>query len=206
MKRKAFLPSGQPWIHDAVEKSSFPASKIAPVCLPCGKNASTLMLRMWEWIQTQLLEPFASLIQGGLAFLLTNVFAIIGFVLALIIIRRAFTEKRTPSNFFAWLLVVLFSPLIGVPLYLMFGGRKSRKNTRVKLEVAREAQALVDDKEGSACATNIFACEGRGMVTVGNHVELLPDGETAFARLCKEIELAKQKQDDLDALAELKAK
>ena len=145
---------------------------------------------MWEWIQTQLLEPFASLIQGGLAFLLTNVFAIIGFVLALIIIRRAFTEKRTPSNFFAWLLVVLFSPLIGVPLYFMFGGRKSRKNTRIKLEIAREAQALINDKEGSACAKDILACEGRGMVTVGNHVELLPDGETAFSRLCAEIEQA----------------
>ncbi|HAV13942.1 MAG TPA: cardiolipin synthase [Opitutae bacterium] len=145
---------------------------------------------MWDWIQTQLLEPFASLVVGGFAFLLTNLFTIIGFVLALVIIRRAFTEKRTPSNFFAWLLVVLFSPLIGVPLYFMFGGRKSRKNTRIKLEVAREAQALIDDEEGSACSTNIFACEGRGMVTLGNHVELLTDGETAFARLCTEIENA----------------
>jgi cardiolipin synthase len=145
---------------------------------------------MWEWILTQLLEPFASLLIGGAAFLLTNIFAIAGFLLALLMIRKAFTEKRTPSNFFAWLLVILFSPLIGVPLYFMFGGRKSRKNNRIKLEVAREAQALIADDSDGSRANNIFACEGRGMVTYGNHVELLADGEIAFHRLCAEIENA----------------
>ncbi|MEN8661363.1 MAG: phospholipase D-like domain-containing protein [Lentimonas sp.] len=145
---------------------------------------------MWEWIQTQLIEPLTSSSLGGAAFYFTNIVAIAGFVLGLLTIRRAFTEKRSPSNFFAWLLVVLFSPLIGVPLYFIFGGRKSRKNTRIKLEVTREAQALVDDSQESACALDIFACEGRGMVTHGNHVELLPNGEIAFARLCHEIEIA----------------
>lgn len=145
---------------------------------------------MWDWILTRLLEPFASLLIASLAFILTNIFAIAVFMLTLLMIRRAFTEKRTPSNFFAWLMVILFSPLIGVPLYFMFGGRKSRKNTRIKLEVAREAQALIDDKIGSACANNIFACEGRGMVTHGNHIELLDNGEIAFQRFCHEIKTA----------------
>lgn len=145
---------------------------------------------MWNWLETHLLEPFASWMLAGGAFFFTNIFAIVGFVLGLLIIRRAFTEKRSPSNFFAWLLLVLFSPLIGVPLYFMFGGRKSRKNTRIKLEVAREAQALINDEAGSACAHDIMACEGRGMVTHGNHFQLLPDGEIAFQRLCQEIEQA----------------
>lgn len=145
---------------------------------------------MWEWIQTQLVEPFTSLLLGGIAFFLTNIFTIVGFVLALLIIRRAFTEKRSPSNFFAWFLVVLFSPLIGVPLYFIFGGRKSRKNTRIKMEVTREAQALVNESEKNACAIDMYACEGRGIVTHGNRMELLANGEIAFERLCHEIEIA----------------
>ncbi|MGJ8653295.1 MAG: cardiolipin synthase [Opitutaceae bacterium] len=147
---------------------------------------------MWKWLQTWLIGPFTSSIEAVAAFMFTNFIAITGFLLALLIIRRAFLEKRNPGNFFAWLFVVLFSPLIGVPLYFMFGGRKSRKNTRIKLEVTREAEDLIDDREGSACSANIFACEGRGMVTVGNHMELLADGEIAFYRLCKEIKQAEQ--------------
>ena len=146
---------------------------------------------MWNWILTRLLEPFAALMIGGLAFVLTNFFAVAGFILALLIIRKVFNEKRTPSNFFAWLLLMLFSPLIGAPLYFMFGGRKSRQNTRIKLAVAREAQALIKDDTNSASDDhNRFASEGRGMVTHGNHIELLGDGEIVFERLCREIESA----------------
>ena len=145
---------------------------------------------MWKWIDTRFMESSTNSLLSGVTLLVTNSIAVVGFILALLIIRRAFTEKRTPSNFFAWLLLVLVSPLIGVPLYFMFGGRKSRKNTRIKLEVSREAQALIDDSDGSACSVDIYACEGRGMVTNGNQVELLENGEVAFARFCKEIDEA----------------
>ncbi len=145
------------------------------------------LIHMWEWLKLQILEPFALWISGGFAFLFTNFFAVIGFTLALLVIRRAFSEKRTPSNFFAWLFVIMFSPLVGVPLYFMFGGRKSRKTTGIKLEVTREAKALINETPESTRAIERLACEGRGMVSHGNHFELLPDGEQAFARLCKEI-------------------
>ena len=49
-----------------------------------------------------------------------------GFVLALFAIARIISEKRQPSNTLAWLLAIILIPYVGVPLYLVLGGRKLR--------------------------------------------------------------------------------
>jgi len=59
----------------------------------------------------------------------------IGFVLALLVVGRLMLEKRTPSNVYAWGLIIFFVPWLGVPLYFLFGGRKSRHMAKLKLEV-----------------------------------------------------------------------
>ena len=82
---------------------------------------------MWVWFNDQLLEPLTYWLGGAFVFFVTNATAVLGFILALLIVRRVLIEKRNPSNFFAWFFIVVFFPLVGVPLYFMFGGRKSRK-------------------------------------------------------------------------------
>ncbi len=59
----------------------------------------------------------------------------IGFVLALLVVGRLMLEKRNPSNVYAWGLIIFFVPWLGVPLYFLFGGRKSRKMVKLKLEI-----------------------------------------------------------------------
>ncbi|TVP81203.1 MAG: cardiolipin synthase [Puniceicoccaceae bacterium] len=140
---------------------------------------------MWSWIQQYIVDPLIKLMGGGLVFVWTNFTTVLGFVLALLIIRRVLTEKRNPSNFFAWFFIVVFFPLIGVPLYFMFGGRKSRKFAKIKKQVALSAEAIAEQslpKSGSGLQDS-FAREG-------NHFELLPDGQVAFERLCREIDQA----------------
>ncbi len=137
---------------------------------------------MWAWLDQNVVEPLIHFLGGNLVFVLTNLITVLGFVLALLIIRRVLTEKRNPSNFFAWLLIVLFVPIIGVPLYFMFGGRKSRKLAANKREVSKRAEAIAKQ---STLHTN-----GQSG-NKGNHFELLHDGKVAFDRICLEIEQAK---------------
>ena len=147
---------------------------------------------MAEWLAERFPALADSWWGATLVFLLTNATAVIGLVLALLIIHRIFNERRSPSNFFAWLLIIIFAPLIGVPLYLLFGGRKSRKIARIKRQVANEARALIGSNHAPEThRRERFAYDSSMSPTNGNQFELLPDGESGFHRLCDEIKKAK---------------
>jgi len=91
-------------------------------------------------------EPtFTSLLYGALSHLLT----IGGFLLAVFLIARLMSEKRQPGNTLAWLLVIVLIPYLGVPLYLLLGGRKLRRLVSKK---NRLYPSLPDDAVPAACA------------------------------------------------------
>lgn len=138
---------------------------------------------MWPWINENIVDPLIQLLGGSLVFILTNMTAVLGFSLAVLIIGRVFREKRSPSNFFAWFFIVIFAPIIGVPLYFMFGGRKSRKLAKNKLEVTERALNLAKQSNDKASVAHKSTSQG-------NHFELLPDGQAAFERMCREIDTA----------------
>ena len=146
---------------------------------------------MWGRLNDHLIAPLTAWLGGAWAFFVTNATTVLGFVLALLIIRRVLREKRNPSNFFAWFFIVVFFPLIGVPLYFMFGGRKSRKVARIKREIAETARDLTaKGADTETRAPNTLPYDGGNTATTGNHCELLPDGESTFYRICSEIEAA----------------
>jgi cardiolipin synthase len=68
--------------------------------------------------------------------LLPHLFTVAGFLLAFLALARLMSERRQPGNTFAWLLAIGFIPYLGVPLYLLFGGRK------IKRLVARKTRLL----------------------------------------------------------------
>lgn len=144
---------------------------------------------MWHWFRDTILLPLNEWVLHLLSLLLTNVITIAGFILALLIIRRVLTEKRSPSNFFAWFFIVVIAPMIGVPLYFIFGGRKSRRVARTKQAVFDEAQSIAEHHDD--VPHDIQAFETASATTTGNHTELLPDGVIAFERFCQEIRAAK---------------
>src|SRR5262245_52880120 len=67
--------------------------------------------------------------------LLAQLFAIAGFLLALCLVARLMSQKRAPANTFAWLLIIILVPWVGVPLYLLLGGRKLKRLAEQKLHV-----------------------------------------------------------------------
>ncbi len=114
-------------------------------------------------------------------FMFAHLSTFVGFILAILIVGHLFNERRTPSNIFAWSFFVFFVPYLGVPLYFLFGGRKSRrlvKNKKRVMDVAKEVAAEAGDRS-----------LGSGPIG-GNSFRLLGDGEVAFAEVCDSIDSA----------------
>jgi len=101
----------------------------------------------------------------------------LGFGLAFIVIARLMREKRRPSATVAWLLVIWFIPPLGVPLYLIFGGRKISRLTRKK-----SALNIALPNETGTISSSAF-----GVISKGNRTETQPTGVHAFKSLIREI-------------------
>jgi len=74
-----------------------------------------------------------------------------GFVLALALLAHVLRERRSPTSTLAWLMAIIFIPYLGVPLYLILGGRKMVSKAGTKPEISQgEAVARFDFVAGSA--------------------------------------------------------
>ena len=62
----------------------------------------------------------------------SEIFTRIGFLLALVLMAGLLRQRRSPSSTIAWLLAILLLPNVGVPLYIIFGGRKVRRLARLQ--------------------------------------------------------------------------
>ena len=67
-----------------------------------------------------------------------HLFTLVGFVMAILLVARAAEQRRPTGSLFAWLFAILMVPYVGVPLYLVFGGRKLK--SRAALEGKRSPQ------------------------------------------------------------------
>jgi cardiolipin synthase len=108
----------------------------------------------------------------------------LGFLLALVLLANLLRERRSPSSTIAWLLIILLLPYVGVPLYLVFGGRKIRRMARRKERVYQRPAAGADGDENGA-VERLLASYGVPPATDGNRVELVTSGEDAYARVVR---------------------
>jgi cardiolipin synthase len=122
--------------------------------------------------------------------LLPEVTTHLGFLLALIFLAYLIQQKRSPASTMAWLLLVLFLPYVGVPLYLMFGGRKLNRMARRKARVYDRSQTHLPGQVESNTERFLLSY-GVPPASAGNRVELLTEGERAFRRLVEIIDKAK---------------
>ncbi|MEI9935966.1 MAG: phospholipase D-like domain-containing protein [Pseudomonadota bacterium] len=53
-------------------------------------------------------------------------------LLVLLLVASLLRQRRPTSNLIAWLLAIVLIPYLGIPLYLIFGGRKLKKRIRSK--------------------------------------------------------------------------
>jgi cardiolipin synthase len=113
----------------------------------------------------------------------------LGFLLALVFLAYLIKQRRPPASTMAWLLLVVFLPYVGVPLYLMIGGRKMRRMARRKARVydRSEERPLNQFADGTE---RFLRSYGVPPSSSDNRLEMLTDGEVAFDRLIKIIDQA----------------
>jgi cardiolipin synthase len=78
-------------------------------------------------------------------------------------------QRRPTGSAFAWILVILFVPYLGIPLYVVFGGRKFRRRAREKSRLP-------------------VAASGAAVGTTTASVTWLGDGVDAYATFLREIQ------------------
>ncbi|MDE3084515.1 MAG: PLDc N-terminal domain-containing protein, partial [Verrucomicrobiota bacterium] len=125
--------------------------------------------------------------------LVPHLLAVAGFILALFLFARLMGERRQPGNTVAWLLIIFLVPYLGVPLYLLFGGRKLKKLIARKLPLC---PVLPGGKQptftGAASATaHTATLAGACPPLAGNTVRLLTTGEDAYSALEENIRAAR---------------
>jgi cardiolipin synthase len=120
---------------------------------------------------------------------LAHLSTIVGFLLAIFFFARLMHERRAPANTFAWMLVVVFVPWLGVPLYLMLGGRKLRRLVRDKKALVQEVPSICRAETHHVCAPVAKTVEAAGGFAPvgGNQVRFLVTGEEEFAELERRI-------------------
>ena len=112
----------------------------------------------------------------------------VGFTMAAILMASILTERRPTGSTFAWLLAIIFIPYIGVPLFLVFGGRKLKKRAAEKEKLYAGPSA--PDARGGDVA-RVLCSLGAPPPTTGNDAELLVDGEAAYAAVIEALRSAK---------------
>ncbi len=116
---------------------------------------------------------------------LSHLLTVGGFLLAVFAIARLVSEKRQPSNTLAWLLGIVLVPYVGVPFYLLLGGRKLRRIAARKRRVAPHLPGVRAASPATATLPTVHAICGTGgsPPAGGNAVRLVTTGEQAYAEL-----------------------
>ncbi len=116
-----------------------------------------------------------------------------GFLLAVFALARLMSEKRQPGNTMAWVLGIVLIPYLGVPLFLLFAGRKIRKlaarKTRVSPQLTGAPPAHASTLESPVA--RVTTTNGAHAPVGGNQLQYLTDGEDAFEVLTRSIREAK---------------
>lgn len=119
-----------------------------------------------------------------------SLFSIAGFLLAFFLVARLMSEKRAPANTLAWLLGIVLVPYIGVPFYLLFGGRKLRQLAELKGRL-RPALPPGAPLAGQPPVAHTVIANGAPAPLAGNRLDLLTTGEAAYAALEQRIRAAR---------------
>jgi cardiolipin synthase A/B len=114
----------------------------------------------------------------------------LGFLLALVFLANLLRQRRSPSSTVAWLLVILWLPYVGVPLYLMLGGRKMSRLARRKERIYHRPGGPSGDDHSGAVG-RLLASYGIPPARAGNRVELVTSGEVAYERALRLIDEAR---------------
>ena len=133
----------------------------------------------------------SQLLEWEPAWLLSQLLTSLGFVLALVLLAHLLRQKRSPVSTLAWLLTIILLPYIGVPLYLMFGGRKFQRIAGHKERVYHVPRTAPTGILGGG-TERILQSYGVPPATLHNSVRVVPDGVAAYREVVQLIDQAER--------------
>jgi cardiolipin synthase len=112
-----------------------------------------------------------------------HILPVLGFLLAVTLLVHQNREPRSPSSTTAWLLAIILVPYLGVPAYILFGGRKLKRMAKYKATLSMKTKDT-GERLNSNGVGSIFPKRS------GNEISLLATGEKACATLIDLIDRA----------------
>jgi cardiolipin synthase len=120
-----------------------------------------------------------------------HILSTLGFILALLLFSNLLKQRKSPASILAWLMAIVFVPYVGVPLYLMLGGRKMARMTEDK-KPPSPANMQLDSNAPDGVGSAPSLEPGRFPTVSGNRMTILSTGETAFQETMRLIDAAEQ--------------
>jgi len=115
----------------------------------------------------------------------------LGFLLALVFLANLLRQRRSPSSTIAWLVTILLMPYVGVPLYVMFGGRKMNPMARRKQRIYHRSPGMVAPGSAGEGTERLLAASGVPPARPGNRFRLVVDGCDAYDQVVRLIDQAR---------------
>src|SRR6516165_7268329 len=131
----------------------------------------------------------------SIAFAIAATVVVVGILMmpfALLVVAMILRQRRSPASSLSWLMTILLLPLIGIPLFWLFGSRKIKRIAQVKPRVALTAMQPASAGAAHHDMAQAAAHLGPEGITEGNALKFHDGGEDAFASLMALIDGAKR--------------
>lgn len=123
------------------------------------------------------------------AWVLSHFALIAGFLIALALIAHLIRQPRPPTATIAWLLAIVLMPYVGVPLFLLLGGRKMRNLAQQKARVTLDTPSAARVPPSNPPERLLFA-HGIPAATGDNRLVLHETAKANYSALVEIIEAA----------------
>ena len=124
-------------------------------------------------------------------YVLEHFISVGSFLLAVVLMTDVFRHNRQPSVTMAWAMAILLIPYIGVPSYILFGGRKLQRVRERKADLFDAGSGEVATPIPPIClADRVLRSGAMPPPRAGHEVHIHFNGETAFHALIALLERA----------------
>jgi cardiolipin synthase len=128
------------------------------------------------------------------SFLTAHLLSVALVLVTALLLVKILRERRPPASTLAWTLAIVLIPYVGIPLYFLLGGRKTRDVIRRKARIYSAPGPANEPASPETHATlRILRSAGVPAPLSGNTVALIADGVEAYRRLLELIDAARER-------------
>lgn len=126
--------------------------------------------------------------------ILAPILTAIGFALTVYLIWTLLHRHRSPASTFAWIMAIVLLPYMGIPLYILFGGRKIALSKKYRNLLKKSLKHIPHDDPSNDLLLPA-AVSGVYPTMRADEVELITGSGEAFSELLRLIAAAEQSID-----------